>query len=559
MAYCLRFKEKIIKLSVPFVIIISILLFFHASFGLSSLNPLNTEWLLNNKDQATHFLGWQFFRNDDWTFPLGTINSYNYPIGTNIGYTDSIPLLAIFFKLLSPILPYPFQYTGIWLFSCFLLQAFFAYLLIRKKTSLVLIRIVAVLILTLTPILIVRHIHPSLCAQWLILASIWIYLSEQNTRKKILIQFLLLIFSAFTHPYLCIMVSLFSFSLFSNLIIKKKIKLISFILNTVLSIIAVLLIWHIIGYFSLGPNWNDYGAGGYDYFSIDLNTFFNPSTSTSYFIPTLPTKSTTYESYNYLGSGVILLLIIVIIFSVKNIKIIIEDRKKYLKKARLFIKNHIVLIISLASLSFFALGNNISFNGTVIFSYPLNENYEKLIAPLRASSRFIWPAYYMMLIFIIFAFIKKLINNLWLIGIFIIALSLQIGGKNFIFPYNMEKTLLLNNTEWSESIAQADKILIFPAYKELIEDSNDDISFAYLAAINKKAINLGNLARNNIKRRDRESKKLRRDLVDGRIQPKTLYITTQKYDSIINKETFKDKLECKVISGYTACLSKDTN
>ena len=38
------------------------------------------------------------YRNSDWHFPIGMIDSLVYPNQTSVIYTDSIPLFAIFFK-----------------------------------------------------------------------------------------------------------------------------------------------------------------------------------------------------------------------------------------------------------------------------------------------------------------------------------------------------------------------------------------------------------------------------------------------------------------------------
>lgn len=46
----------------------------------------------------------------------------NYPQGAAVTYTDSVPLLAILFRLLSPILPTTFQYFGLYTLCCYILQ-----------------------------------------------------------------------------------------------------------------------------------------------------------------------------------------------------------------------------------------------------------------------------------------------------------------------------------------------------------------------------------------------------------------------------------------------------
>src|SRR6266508_6013212 len=94
---------------------------FYLLFGPSVLFPTHTRWLMQG-DGAQHLLGWLFFRHDPWTFPLGSVPSFGYPVGTTVGFTDAIPWLAMVAKSLSPLLPVDFQYIGPCLGLCFFLQ-----------------------------------------------------------------------------------------------------------------------------------------------------------------------------------------------------------------------------------------------------------------------------------------------------------------------------------------------------------------------------------------------------------------------------------------------------
>ena len=73
---------------------------FLISYSLTILIPTNDNWLMTVRDDwGTHYLGWFFYRNEPWTFPLGNVSRYYFTPGTNVGFTDSIPLMAIFFKI----------------------------------------------------------------------------------------------------------------------------------------------------------------------------------------------------------------------------------------------------------------------------------------------------------------------------------------------------------------------------------------------------------------------------------------------------------------------------
>ena len=132
---------------------------FQISYGLSALGPSNINWLMTVRhDWGTHYLGWAFYKNEPWHFPLGRVDGYNYPVGTNVGFTDSIPLLAIFFKLFAPLLSSDFQYFGLWLFVCHLLAAYFTIRLFRLFEINWMVTAAASIFVAASPVLLYRGI-----------------------------------------------------------------------------------------------------------------------------------------------------------------------------------------------------------------------------------------------------------------------------------------------------------------------------------------------------------------------------------------------------------------
>ena len=49
------------------------------SLGYPALIPTHISWLMEG-DRAQHFLGWLFFRNQTWEFPLGALPNFVYPL-----------------------------------------------------------------------------------------------------------------------------------------------------------------------------------------------------------------------------------------------------------------------------------------------------------------------------------------------------------------------------------------------------------------------------------------------------------------------------------------------
>ena len=77
--------------------------FAFAMLGALRLDPTSTLWL-DQGDIAQHYLGWHFFRGEPWMLPLGANPRYDLDMGSSIVFTDSIPLLALFFKAIRAIL-----------------------------------------------------------------------------------------------------------------------------------------------------------------------------------------------------------------------------------------------------------------------------------------------------------------------------------------------------------------------------------------------------------------------------------------------------------------------
>jgi hypothetical protein len=60
------------------------LAWFVVAFGTSVLNPTHLSWVMQG-DGAAHVLGWLFFRHEPWSWPLGSIPNFPYPVGTTVG------------------------------------------------------------------------------------------------------------------------------------------------------------------------------------------------------------------------------------------------------------------------------------------------------------------------------------------------------------------------------------------------------------------------------------------------------------------------------------------
>ena len=116
-----------------FLIAVSITLFIYL-LGVEFISPQNQDWLYSG-DLSVYQIGWKYFRNDIWRFPLGLNPNFGIYAGGSIVFSDSIPILSIFFKFIKSYLPTNFQYFSTWILLCIYLQLFFSFKLVYKLTN----------------------------------------------------------------------------------------------------------------------------------------------------------------------------------------------------------------------------------------------------------------------------------------------------------------------------------------------------------------------------------------------------------------------------------------
>ena len=382
-----------------FLIITSISFCFYL-LGPNYISPLNSEWLFSG-DLSTYQLGWQFFKLDEWRFPLGINPNYGIYLNSSVVFSDSLPLVAIFFKIFKNFLPSEFQYFSIWILVCVYLQLYFSFKIIYKITNNLLYSAVSSLFFGIATVFIHRSgIHLSLFGQWIILSFFYVELLDKN---KFYYKNLIILLSTTIHFYFTIILLIIFFiekviDYFRN---KKLIK--SILIQTSIILFASLFLMYIIGYFSL--NLDDGLGWGYGYYNFNLNSFFNPVGQTniseviwSNFLAKREFQNGQIEGFSYLGvSGFIFLIIFLFNMFNKRNNIIYSNIK-------IFTICVIFLILSTS--------NNIYFDQTSIIKIPLNKFFYAIASIIRASGRLIWPIYYLIfivgIIFIYQNFQKKI-------------------------------------------------------------------------------------------------------------------------------------------------------
>jgi hypothetical protein len=158
---------------------------FFFIYGHKIFDPALWEWTMRG-DAATDFLGWHCHRSEPWSFPLCLIKSYQFPQGTSLICTGSIPLLASPLKLISSLAPPNFQYHGLrWLLSYSLL-GYMSVLLMRQIKGNPILILLAIPFFLLATVIVERSgWHMALTAHWIIIASLYQYFQRDVWRSKV--------------------------------------------------------------------------------------------------------------------------------------------------------------------------------------------------------------------------------------------------------------------------------------------------------------------------------------------------------------------------------------
>lgn len=509
-----------------FLTFVSILL-FALVFGIKALNPTEIAWLMDvHHDWGTHYLGWAFYRGDEWSFPLGTIHSYNYPVGTNVGFTDSIPLLAIPFKLFASLLPEEFQYFGIWLLACFYLNGYFTikildnYKIDRKYSF-----FIAVLMIC-SPILIFRSLHPALCAHWLLLASIYYYGKKSTPSNVFQInrnQIIILVLSGFINPYLTAMVIGFNVILpLKQVFIDKSIPLKKGIIFPIAAFLLLIISWIFIGLINFNQSANLASVDDYNNYSLNLNALYN-GRGFSAFFPDLPIYNPMqYEGFAYLGMGV-MVLIGLGLFTLFFFKMSIRN----------VLRTYSFLLILGFGMVLFALTNKVSYGNKIIFDFTISGYYELLYQTFRASGRFVWPMYYVVIISFSILFIKSRFNTTFKMVLLGIIVCIQLYDIKTLITYRNLKfgsyDTPLNDELWGNIFKSFDGTIVYPPFNYNYSQTYpmDYQDLCYLSLKERKPISNAYVARTDVAKTESFKMNLEGQLSSGTIEDKQLFITTK--------------------------------
>lgn len=361
-------------------------------FGLNIIDPTNTDWIFDNMGDVTqHHLGWTFYRNTPWTFPIGLTEGISSDGMVSCMYTDSLPLFAVFFKLLSPLLPSTFQYFGIWGVICFALNGGFGALLVRRiKPDLLFTSAGSLFYSAFFPSIQRVTQHNTLAAIWLIIAAAILALDHKRTYKHRLTPVVLwtvtCVIAVLVHIYFLPMIYIIMLGYMILLVFRDKKKLLAVCTFASSTVFTLLTMWIIGAFYGSGS----YYDGGFGIYSANLNTFFN-SMGLSKYVRGLNAAAEQGEGFGYLGLGMLVCCFLGIIIAVSSLE---RKEGRAAKNIADYLRKHRPEIIAFAAvflLSFmWAVSTRVTFNTKVLIDIPLPRLIRGGLSIFRASGRFIW-------------------------------------------------------------------------------------------------------------------------------------------------------------------------
>ena len=369
-------------------------LLFVMLYGVRILDVTYDDWLLTGwYDLSQHYVGWKLYRASGWHFPIGLCDNSFHPYMASVIYTDSIPLISLFFKLLSPLLPATFQFFGLYGLFCFMMQGGLAKLLLRKilpgeMTS----TLACIPFLFCAPLWQRMYYHTALASHYLILAAFLLYMyrdriGKQWQRACLWAGLGVLCVTIHFTIYGMVSVMLVGFALWEALDIKdgRARVFLSYIISYLASTVSVF--WLFGGFYG-GISGKAEGLGT---FSANLNSLFNPI-DYSRIIKEFPLGGGQYEGLSYVGIAALILTIPAAAYIIRNAKSITADHKNIV----------ISLIFTSLILWVIALSPVVTFGKHVLYEIPLPSVVYDAWSMFRSSGRFLWPVMYAYILIVLY-------------------------------------------------------------------------------------------------------------------------------------------------------------
>ena len=550
-----------------YAFVVGTVVFIYATGG-RIIDPTNRDWLMLG-DSAQHYLGWAFFRDTPLLqWPIGANPKLGLDFASSIVFTDSIPLAAFVFKPLNVVLPETFQYLGVWIWMCFVLQAYFGVRLLARRVADRSLCGLGAALIVLAPVLSYRLVHQgyghiALVSHFVILAALDLYLDERGSVRKwaILICCALLIQAYFVPMVVAIWIA----SMVSRrLAIRDTARQVAIVLGS-LGIVAV-----VSGFASLGgrlfvgdssvtPEDFPYRFRWQPMALIDSATDF--STGWSHVMADQLELFGDVEGFTYLGSGLLLVVLPAVVLSMlrkrsgivstRDVVVVlgIVAACALVVPSRIFStgiavmlfvvvavfagrsireRRHRALLVAAVLLGVYSMTMRPGVGRRTFFEYDLVPVLEQFTQTFRTHARSSWVFYYVVLLALVVLVATRLPRRL-AIGVFALAVVVSVVDSNpamsqvrHRFTSQPVWVNQLDDPMWDEVVQGRDSIITYPPLNNDLEGRW--IHIEDFVQRRGMATNAGYFSRWSIDTYARVNQRLHDELRVGEFDPKSLYV-----------------------------------
>ncbi|MGJ3649067.1 DUF6311 domain-containing protein [Sphingomonas sp. GlSt437] len=391
------------RLITPLLLLVLPLAFFLSLFSWQVLDIGNAGWLLRGTDNGENALGAHAYWHDPTTGASLRNSLLNAPDGEPVLFTDSNPLLTLLAKPFAAWLPADAQLVGPFILATLILQAFFAWLLLRRHAPGPIALWAGVALLAFPPTLANRFMHANLMAHWTILAALWLFLDPVR-RAKLRWWAPLIAITAMIHSYLLVMVgAIWASAMLASFVEARGRDRVALIGHgvTILAIVALLARW-------MGVE-GQRSTGSLGRFAMPIDALWNPGIAG--FSRLMPTSAghTWFEGFQYLGAGGLVLMIAAVAIAWR--RPMAGEERTVLTRLRWLAPALIVLAT------------------VALLRQPLPAALTALLDPVRASGRLFWPMAYTLVLLALLAVYRLSAERAGMLLISLIALQVfDLGG-----------------------------------------------------------------------------------------------------------------------------------
>jgi len=337
-------------------------------------------------DMTTALSGYYAFMKSPWDFPIFQVSQLGYPSGTNVIYTDSIPVVAFLGRIIYETTGASINLYGAWTVACFVASAASLTVLVNLLGARTIPAACAAAILGCSmPALLYRWGHMSLMAHFQVILALAFYVACRKGRSPtwcLATSGPLCVLALWTHAYLFAMVTALVVAAIAQTMINRRLRVTAGL--TVLAILAVVIAATIVvsGHLS---NPGSTAAQGYGFFSLNLLSPVVPQFSGilpfGIFAGILDASGGQYEGFSYFGAGILLLIFL---SGPDLVHWISRDRRTDVLLWVVLLGFVAFAVTPMFCLGFRCVGTIPSPGGLVL---SISESF-------RSSGRFVWPALY---------------------------------------------------------------------------------------------------------------------------------------------------------------------